>query len=110
MPVLEIRNISKSYEKKTFAVQNVSFSIEKSDFLVLLGPSGCGKTTILNMIAGLESITAGEIVLNDTVINNISPQKRNIAIVFQNYALYPNMTVFDNIAWKAISALFQNAV
>ena len=80
MPDLEIRNISKSYDKKTFAVQNVSFSIEKSDFLVLLGPSGCGKTTILNMIAGLESITAGEIVLNDTVINNISPQKRNIAL------------------------------
>lgn len=80
MPVLEIRNISKSYDKKTFAVQNVSFSIEKSDFLVLLGPSGCGKTTILNMIAGLESITVGEIVLKDTVINNISPQKRNIAL------------------------------
>ena len=99
MPVLELNNISKSYDQKSLVVQNISFSLERDDFLVLLGPSGCGKSTILNMIAGLESVTSGDIFLNGVRINDLSSQNRNIAMVFQNYALYPNMTVWDNIAF-----------
>ena len=99
MPVLELNNISKSYDQKSLVVQNISFSLERDDFLVLLGPSGCGKSTILNMIAGLESVTSEDIFLNGVRINDLSSQNRNIAMVFQNYALYPNMTVWDNIAF-----------
>lgn len=109
MPVLELNNISKSYDQKSLVVQNISFSLERDDFLVLLGPSGCGKSTILNMIAGLESVTSGDIFLNGVRINDLSSQNRNIAMVFQNYALYPNMTVWDNIAFPVpLFLVFKN--
>ena len=81
------------------AVNNVNLEIADQEFVVLVGPSGCGKTTTLRMIAGLEEITEGEIYINDRLVNKLAPKDRNIAMVFQNYALYPHMKVFDNMAF-----------
>ncbi|MFQ6098478.1 MAG: ABC transporter ATP-binding protein, partial [Armatimonadota bacterium] len=81
------------------AVKDVNLEIEDAEFLVLVGPSGCGKTTCLRMIAGLEEVTQGEIYIGDRLVNDVSPKDRDIAMVFQNYALYPHMTVFDNMAF-----------
>ena len=81
------------------AVQDFNLDVEDGEFIVLVGSSGCGKTTTLRMIAGLESITKGEIAIDGKVVNNLSPKKRNIAMVFQNYALYPNLNLYDNIAF-----------
>ena len=96
---LILKNITKVYNKTTKAVDEVSFSAEKGQFLVLLGPSGCGKSSLLRMIAGLEDITSGDLYFDDKLMNDISPDKRNIGMVFQNYALYPHLTVFENIAF-----------
>ncbi len=92
-------NVSKSYDGKNEVVHNINLKIEDKEFVVLVGPSGCGKTTILRMVAGLEEITSGEIVVGGKVVNNIAPKDRNIAMVFQNYALYPHMSVYNNIAF-----------
>ncbi len=81
------------------AVHDVNLEIQDKEFLVLVGPSGCGKTTCLRMVAGLEEITEGEIYIGDRLVNNVSPKDRDIAMVFQNYALYPHMTVYDNMAF-----------
>ncbi len=81
------------------AVDNLSFTIDDKEFLVLVGPSGCGKTTALRCLAGLEEITSGEILIGDQVVNDVPPKDRDIAMVFQSYALYPHMTVFDNMAF-----------
>lgn len=99
MARVELKNISKSYEKTTQTIKDVSLNIEDKEFIVLVGPSGCGKSTILRMIAGLEDITSGEILIGDRVVNNIHPKDRDIAMVFQNYALYPHMNVYDNMAF-----------
>lgn len=103
MASIKIRNLQKIYQDgkgKTFeAVKNINLEIEDRDFVVFVGPSGCGKTTTLRMIAGLEDITDGEIYIEDSLINHVEPKDRNIAMVFQNYALYPHMTVYDNIAF-----------
>ena len=99
MARLELRNIFKSFKKNEFVVKNISFEAKEGDFVVLVGPSGCGKTTILRMIAGLEDITSGELLIDNKVINNLPPKDRDIGMVFQNYALYPHLTVFDNIAF-----------
>ncbi|MBF0118560.1 MAG: ABC transporter ATP-binding protein [Desulfobacterales bacterium] len=96
MAQVEIRNVSKSFGDVK-VVDNVNIFIKEGEFLVLLGPSGCGKTTLLRMIAGLEDITSGEIWIGGKVVNNTSPKERNIAMVFQSYALYPHMSVFENI-------------
>ncbi len=96
---VQLKNISKSYENGSFAVKNISFDVDDKEFVVLVGPSGCGKSTILRMIAGLEEITEGELYIEDKKVNDISPKDRNIAMVFQNYALYPHMTVFENMAF-----------
>src|ERR671912_1603939 len=81
------------------AVKDVNLNIRDKEFVVLVGPSGCGKTTTLRMVAGLEEITAGEIVIGDRVVNDLPPKDRDIAMVFQNYALYPHMSVYDNMAF-----------
>jgi len=94
-----IRNLNKFYEHDVHAVKDVNLEIRDKEFVVLVGPSGCGKTTTLRMVAGLESITSGEVLIGDTVVNNLPPMDRDIAMVFQNYALYPHMSVYDNMAF-----------
>lgn len=93
------KNISKVYNNGVSAVKNFNLDIQNEDFVVFVGPSGCGKSTTLRMLAGLEEITDGEILIDGEVVNNISPKDRNIAMVFQNYALYPHMTVYENMAF-----------
>lgn len=94
-----LKNVSKIYDDKTKAVDNVNIIVKDKEFIVLVGPSGCGKTTTLRMIAGLEEISEGQILIDGKIINNIPPKDRDIAMVFQNYALYPHMTVYENIAF-----------
>ncbi|HEY3423575.1 MAG TPA: sn-glycerol-3-phosphate ABC transporter ATP-binding protein UgpC, partial [Negativicutes bacterium] len=98
MANVTLKNVYKRYEGGITAVDNFSLEIEDREFVILVGSSGCGKSTTLRMIAGLEEISAGEIFIGDRLINNVPPQDRDIAMVFQNYALYPHMTVFDNMA------------
>ncbi len=98
MSRLEFRNISKSFDS-TVVLEGMSFTVEPKEFVVLLGPSGCGKTTLLRIVAGLEEPTAGDVLLDDQVINHIPTAKRNVAMVFQNYALYPHMTVAKNLGF-----------
>jgi ABC-type sugar transport system ATPase subunit len=95
-----LKSISKSYRKGESAVANLSLEIRDGEFLVLVGPSGCGKSTVLRMVAGLEEATAGEIWIGDRLVNDLSPRERDIAMVFQSYALYPHLTAFDNIAYS----------
>ncbi len=99
MAKITLQSVSKFYSPEMAAVSDINLTIEHQDFFVLLGPSGCGKTTILRMIAGLEHVTQGSISLNDCKINDLSPGKRNISMVFQNYALFPHLTVEQNIAF-----------
>ncbi|MDQ3021952.1 MAG: ABC transporter ATP-binding protein [Bacteroidota bacterium] len=98
MHILTLKNISKSFES-TEVLKNISFELIGGEFFSVVGPSGCGKTTLLRIIAGLEFATSGEILIRDTIASHLPPQKRNIGIVFQNYALFPNMTVFENVAY-----------
>src|SRR4029453_15773701 len=93
-----LRHLTKTFGE-VVAVNDVSLRVEDGEFLVLLGPSGCGKSTIPRLIAGLEDATAGEIAIGGRLVNFVDPVKRNVAMVFQNYALYPHMTVFRNIAF-----------
>lgn len=99
MLAVEYRNIKKKYGNVPI-MEDVSFSIDEGKFVVLLGPSGCGKTTLLRMTAGLESITGGDVLFGGNRINDVHPRDRDIAMVFQSYALYPQMTVYDNIAFS----------
>ena len=99
MAQVTLRKVSKSYDQHVQAVKGVDLDIADEEFVVLVGPSGCGKTTTLRMIAGLEEITDGEIAIAGEVVNDVPPRDRDIAMVFQNYALYPHMTVFDNMAF-----------
>ncbi|SFZ75801.1 ABC transporter ATP-binding protein [Chitinimonas taiwanensis] len=98
MGALSIRNVKKSYGD-THILKGIDLEIDKGQFLILVGPSGCGKSTLLNMIAGLDDISSGEIAIADRVVNKLSPKDRDIAMVFQSYALYPNMSVKKNIAF-----------
>lgn len=98
MTRISFKNVSKSYDSVS-PLQDVSFSIESGEFFVLVGPSGSGKSTLLRMIAGLESITSGELLFNDVVMNSVSPRNRDVGMVFQNYALYPHLTVAENLAF-----------
>src|SRR5947207_13922655 len=93
-----LRNLNKSFDG-THAVKNVNLEIRDHEFVVLVGPSGCGKTTTLRMVAGLEEITSGDVSIDGKVVNNLAPMDRDIAMVFQNYALYPHMSVYDNMAF-----------
>ncbi len=99
MAGLQIRNVVKVYGNSFKAVHGISLDVHDGEFMVLVGPSGCAKSTLLRMIAGLETITSGEIVIGDRVVNNLVPGKRGIAMVFQNYALYPHMKVIKNLSF-----------
>jgi multiple sugar transport system ATP-binding protein len=98
MAQVVIRNLSKKFDG-LHVVKDVNVEIHDEEFVVLVGPSGCGKTTTLRMVAGLESITSGEILIGGKVVNELPPMDRDIAMVFQNYALYPHMSVYDNMAF-----------
>ncbi|HEX5321906.1 MAG TPA: sn-glycerol-3-phosphate ABC transporter ATP-binding protein UgpC [Stellaceae bacterium] len=98
MAQVVMRSLNKKYDE-VHAVKDVNLDIRDQEFVVLVGPSGCGKTTTLRMVAGLESITSGRILIDDTVVNELPPMDRDIAMVFQNYALYPHMSVYDNMAF-----------
>jgi multiple sugar transport system ATP-binding protein len=100
MSNVTLNHVSKVYPGGVKAVDDLSLEIQDKEFLVLVGPSGCGKTTTLRMVAGLEDITDGELLFDDTQINNIPAKSRDLAMVFQNYALYPHMTVFDNMSFS----------
>ena len=99
MASLSLRNVYKVYDGNVVAVSDFNLEIEDKEFIIFVGPSGCGKSTTLRMIAGLEEISKGELYIGDVLSNDISPKDRDIAMVFQNYALYPHMTVFDNMAF-----------
>ncbi|MBJ7253090.1 MAG: ATP-binding cassette domain-containing protein, partial [Acetobacteraceae bacterium] len=99
MATVEIREVKKAFGS-TQILHGVSVDIEDGQFVVLVGPSGCGKSTLLRMLAGLENITGGEISIGDRVVNKVPPKDRDIAMVFQNYALYPHMTVYQNMAFS----------
>ena len=98
MATVTLQNVNKSFGKVE-VVQDLNLEIADGEFLVLLGPSGCGKSTTLRMVAGLEDVSSGEIAIDGKVVNDIDPRDRNIAMVFQNYALYPHMTVYQNLAF-----------
>jgi sn-glycerol 3-phosphate transport system ATP-binding protein len=99
MAKIEINNVTKTYAGGMTAVQGISIDIVDGEFIVLVGPSGCGKSTLLRMVAGLEEISAGQVSIGGRVVNAVDPADRDIAMVFQNYALYPHMTVYDNLAY-----------
>ena len=99
MATVTMKNLNKVYDGNVHAVIDFNLSVKDKEFIVLVGPSGCGKTTTLRMVAGLEDITAGELRIDDEVVNDVAPKDRNIAMVFQSYALYPHMTVYDNMAF-----------
>ena len=99
MASVEIREVRKAFGA-TPVIHGVSIDITDGEFVILVGPSGCGKSTLLRMVAGLESVTGGEIRIGERVVNNVPPKERDIAMVFQNYALYPHMTVADNMGFS----------
>jgi sn-glycerol 3-phosphate transport system ATP-binding protein len=102
MAAISFRNVIKRYgsgKQELQVIHGVNAEVDKGEFIVIVGPSGCGKSTLLRMVAGLEEITGGDIAIGDRVVNNLEPAERDIAMVFQNYALYPHMSVFDNMAY-----------
>ena len=99
MSSLSLRGIQKVYPNGFEAVKDFNLEIEDKEFIIFVGPSGCGKSTTLRMIAGLEEISGGELYIDDKLVNDVEPKDRDIAMVFQNYALYPHMTVYDNMAF-----------
>ena len=99
MATLHFKNLNKIYDNRVQAVFDFNLEIKDKEFIVFVGPSGCGKSTTLRMVAGLENITSGELYIDNILVNNMEPKDRNIAMVFQNYALYPHMTVYGNMAF-----------
>ena len=99
MATVELKNVKKIYEGGVLAVDNANITVNDKEFVVLVGPSGCGKSTTLRMIAGLEEITSGELYIDGKLMNDVAPKDRDIAMVFQSYALYPHMSVYDNMAF-----------
>ena len=100
MATIKFTNVKKVYDKSVVAVQDFNLEVEDKEFVVFVGPSGCGKSTTLRMLAGLEEITSGTIEIDNTIVNDLQPKDRDIAMVFQNYALYPHLTVFENMAFS----------
>ena len=99
MASLSLKNVCKVYPNGFEAVKDFNLEIADQEFIIFVGPSGCGKSTTLRMIAGLEDISSGELKIGDRVVNDVEPKDRDIAMVFQNYALYPHMSVYDNMAF-----------
>lgn len=99
MAQLSLKHIQKIYDNQVHVVKDFNLEIEDKEFIVFVGPSGCGKSTTLRMIAGLEEISAGELIIDGVCMNDVPAKSRDIAMVFQNYALYPHMTVYDNMAF-----------
>ena len=99
MAEIALNHVSKVYGNDVVAVRDLNLTIDEGEFVVLVGPSGCGKTTALRMVAGLEEISDGEIRIGERVVNDLAPRDRDIAMVFQNYALYPHKTVYENLAF-----------
>ena len=99
MATLEIKNLTKKFGRKVIAVDDVSLEVHDQEFLVLLGPSGCGKTTTMRIIAGLEEVTDGEILIDGVNVTDLPPRNRNVSMVFQNYAIWPHMSVYENISY-----------
>ena len=110
MAKIEAKHIWKIYPGDVIAVKDVNFCCEDGEFLAILGPSGCGKSSTLRMIAGLEEISRGELLFNDTVVNNMTPQERNIALAFESYALYPPLTVYENLAFPLRAKKIESSV
>src|SRR5713101_1611670 len=98
MAVVHLRGVKKSYDKLE-VIHGVDIDVADGEFVVIVGPSGCGKSTLLRMVAGLERITSGEIAIGPRVVNDLEPKDRDIAMVFQNYALYPHMSVYENMSY-----------
>ena len=98
-PFVSLKNVNKYYENGMHAVVDFNLDIKKHEFIVFVGPSGCGKSTTLRMIAGLEDISSGELYIGDKLANDLEPIDRDVSMVFQSYALYPNMTIYDNMAF-----------
>lgn len=99
MAKVVLKDVNKVYDNGFHAVKDVNLEIDDKEFMILVGPSGCGKTTTLRMIAGLEDVSKGDLIIGDQIVNHVAPKDRDIAMVFQNYALYPHMTVYDNMAF-----------
>ena len=99
MASINLKSVSKRFSKEFSAVKNLTFEVEDHEFLVLVGPSGCGKSTTLRLIAGLEQSTEGEVWIGSRCVDDVLPKDRDIAMVFQNYALYPNMSVYKNMSF-----------
>src|SRR5436309_8224982 len=99
MALVHLRGVKKTYDNKVAVIHGIDMEITDGEFIVIVGPSGCGKSTLLRMIAGLEHITGGEVAIGDRVVNHLEPKDRDIAMVFQNYALYPHMSVYENMAY-----------
>lgn len=99
MATVTLRNVSKFYSSDVAAVRGINLEVKDKEFIVFVGPSGCGKTTTLRMIAGLEEVSEGEILIDDTIVNDVPAKNRDIAMVFQNYALYPHMSIYENLAF-----------
>jgi multiple sugar transport system ATP-binding protein len=104
MPAIELDNLTKVYASGVTAVDRLTLDVADGEFVVLVGPSGCGKTTALRMVAGLEPVTSGTVSIGGQVVNDVSPRRRDVAMVFQNYALYPHLTVYDNIGFALENA------
>src|SRR5699024_9976201 len=99
MASIEFKHVEKTYPGNVTVVPDLNLKIEDKEFVILVGPSGCGKSTTLRMIAGLEEISSGELWIGDRIVNDVAPKDRDIAMVFQSYALYPHMTVYKNMAF-----------
>src|SRR6266446_9088914 len=99
MAQVHLRGVRKSYDNKLEVIHGIDMEIADGELIVIVGPSGCGKSTLLRMVAGLERITGGQVAIGNRVVNNLEPKDRDIAMVFQNYALYPHMSVYENMAY-----------